>query len=293
MEQENFNQKTSHYATRVEKALNAYLPAVSQQPQKLHEAMRYAVLKGGKRIRPLLVYASGEALGIPAQQLDTCACAVELIHAYSLVHDDLPAMDNDDLRRNQATVHIAFDEATAILVGDALQTLAFHILASDPNTRINSIQLLTQASGSLGMCGGQALDIAGENQQLDLDQLEQIHQLKTGELIRAAILLPCFSLPTIEEKITEQLSRFAQCIGLAFQIRDDILDIEGDTLIIGKPQGSDQAQHKSTYPALLGMKNAKQKADDLFKEANEILLTFGEQAELLHCLAKYIVYRDR
>ncbi len=228
---------------RVEGALMRWLPRPNAPPELLHHAMRYCVLNGGKRIRPILVYATGRALALKSGQLDAPACAVELIHSYSLVHDDLPAMDDDDLRRGQPTCHKAFDEATAILAGDALQTLAFQVLARDQTMavgaeqRLRMIENLAQASGSRGMAGGQALDLAAVGQELDLARLEHMHIHKTGALIRASVRLGTLFAPDLDTRLIRQLDRYAKCIGLAFQIRDDILDVSGDTQVLGKTRG--------------------------------------------------------
>jgi len=282
---------------RVTNALDNWLPQSSILPERLHEAMRYAVLNGGKRVRPVLVYATGAALQIPIEQLDGPACALELIHAYSLVHDDLPSMDNDDLRRGNPTCHIAFDEATAVLAGDALQTLAFYILAhdpsmvSDPQTRLKMVEALADASGSRGMAGGQALDLAATGKILDIAELEDLHIHKTGALIRAAVTLGALSAPEVSPEVLESIDHYAKCIGLAFQIRDDILDVEGDTEILGKVQGADQALDKATYPALLGMDGAKERAQDLHRQALNSLSGFGTEADFLRDLSTYIVER--
>lgn len=287
------------YQTRTEAALDRWLPQSDVQPTRLHEAMRYATLGGGKRIRPILVYAGGNCVGAPTTALDAPAVAVEFIHAYSLIHDDLPAMDNDDLRRGQPTCHKAFDDATAILAGDALQALAFETLATDrhiivgADQRVRMISTLTDASGSLGMAGGQALDLAAVGRDLSLAELERMHLHKTGALIRASVRLGALSLPDIEEAALERLDRYARNIGLAFQVRDDILDIEGDTDIIGKPQGSDLERNKPTYPYLLGMAGAKKAADDLHREALTAIESFDAGADALRWLANYIVNRNK
>src|SRR5690625_2666796 len=224
---------------RTEQALERALPSAHKPPEQLHKAMRYAVLGGGKRLRPLLVYSTGAILGAPKAALDASASAVELIHAYSLVHDDLPSMDNDDLRHGHATCHKAFGEATAVLVGDALQSLAFQVLAAPalaiPATnQVSMLMLLAEAAGSQGMAGGQAIDLEAVGKQLTLLELETMHRLKTGALIRASILLGAWCSPDIDQSALESLDRFAQCIGLAFQIRDDVLDVESDTATLGK-----------------------------------------------------------
>lgn len=285
---------------RVETALEGYLPEPDIQPQPLHQAMRYAVLGPGKRIRPALTYGAGIAIGLDAALLNAPACALELIHAYSLVHDDLPAMDDDDLRRGRATCHKAFDEATAILAGDALQTLAFQVLSSDevvpggPQARIAMLGALARASGSRGMAGGQALDLAASssNQDLDLARLENIHIHKTGALIRAGIRMATLAQLELEPESASRLDRYAKCLGLAFQIRDDILDVEGETAVIGKTRGKDQTQQKATYPALLGLAEAREKADALGAEALRNLEGFDERAAPLRWIAEYVVYRD-
>lgn len=283
---------------RVEAALDRFLPSPHSAPQRLHAAMRYAALGSGKRIRPMLVYAGGQAFGVPAEQLDGAACAVELIHAYSLVHDDLPAMDDDDLRRGQPTCHRAYDEATAILAGDALQTLAFQILVQDPalavpaETRLAMIETLALASGSHGMAGGQALDLAAVGQDIDLPQLENLHIHKTGALIRAAVRLGTLAAPQAPAEAVEQLDRYAKCIGLAFQVHDDILDVLGETEVIGKTQGKDAASGKPTYPALLGLEEAREKAEQLVADALDSLAGMGEEVAPLRALARYIVDRE-
>ncbi len=260
--------------------------------------MRYATLNGGKRIRPMLVYAAGAALGVEPEQLDGPACAVELIHAYSLIHDDLPAMDDDDLRRGRPTCHKAFDEATAILAGDALQTLAFKVLCKNEPypfaapIRLEMIETLANASGSRGMAGGQALDLAAVGQQLDLAQLENMHIHKTGALIHASVKLGCLAATTADTDQVRQLEHYANCIGLAFQVQDDILDVEGDTETLGKTQGKDQANGKPTYPSLIGLKGAKELAQSLRQDALDSLVELDERADPLRWLADYIVNRD-
>lgn len=283
---------------RIEEQLGNWLPAAERLPQQLHQAMRYSALEGGKRMRPILTYATGEALGIPLDQLDGPACAVEFIHVYSLVHDDLPAMDDDDLRRGKPTCHVAYDEATAILVGDGLQALAFQVLAKDPamavtaDKRIEMIQVLTMASGSHGMVGGQAIDLAAVGKQLDLPTLENMHIHKTGALIRASVQLAAWAAPELDEVLFKRLDHYAKCIGLSFQIQDDILDEEGDTQTLGKTQGKDRDNDKPNYPALLGLNGAKEKARTLHEEALDSLTVFGERAELLRQLSSYIINRS-
>lgn len=284
------------YQQRVNTALDTWLPAATIQPTRLHEAMRYAVLNGGKRIRPLLVYLTGQTLSVNPTSLDGLAGAVELIHAYSLVHDDLPAMDDDDLRRGKPTCHKAFDEATAILVGDALQTLAFYILSHDshlPTTsqRLAMINTLALASGSRGMVGGQAIDMEAIDQSLTLAELENMHIHKTGALIRASVKLGALAHPKLDDNCLAKLDHYAKCIGLAFQIQDDILDIEANTETLGKVQGADIAHHKVTYPALLGLRGAKQMAAELIEQALGSLSDFDDKAEPLRWMANYIITR--
>ena len=282
---------------RVSAALDHWLPQNTVLPQRLHEAMRFSVLNGGKRVRPVLVYAAGHALGVPAQQLDGPACALELIHAYSLVHDDLPAMDNDELRRGKPTCHIAFDEATAILAGDALQSLAFYILAHDPDmvqepsSRVKMIEVLANASGSRGMAGGQAIDLAHTGKEISLVELENMHIHKTGALIRASVQLGALSQRNVELDVLEKLDHYGKCIGLAFQIQDDILDVESDTQTLGKTQGADMALNKPTYPAIVGLKQAKDMASDLVDQALQSLQEFNHLADPLRGIAQYIISR--
>ena len=293
------NEKLQVYQTCVEKALDYWLPANNVQPVHLHEAMRYAVLGDGKRIRPVLVYASGEAFAVDRKILDGPACAVELIHAYSLIHDDLPAMDNDDLRRGRPTCHKAFDEATAILAGDALQALAFQILAHSSDItvraeqRLKMIDILALASGSRGMAGGQAIDLAAVGKKLNIAELENMHIHKTGALIRASVELGALSAEDVEQSAFEKVSHYAKCIGLAFQIQDDILDVESDTETLGKPQGSDIQRNKPTYPDLLGLEGAKKAARELHKEAIESLEQFDHKADTLRWIANYIIERQK
>lgn len=292
-------QTLHHLRQRVEDALDRRLPPRSESPERLHEAMRYATLEGGKRIRACLVYAAGEAVGAPQAVLDAPACAVELIHAYSLVHDDLPCMDDDDLRRGRATCHRAYDEATALLVGDALQTLAFEILASDPGLTISPTQrarmiaTLAHASGSRGMAGGQAIDLAAVGGVLSERELEHMHRRKTGALIRASILLGALAQEQAPDASLVALDTYAQNVGLAFQITDDILDVEGDADTLGKTPGADQAHHKPTYPAVIGLEQAKAKRAVLARDAFAALVPLGDNAALLTLLARYIIERNR
>ncbi len=287
------------YQARVELALQRWLPEPAIQPARLHEAMRYSALNGGKRIRPCLIYATGAALNVDVAQLDAPACAVELIHAYSLVHDDLPAMDDDDLRRGRPTCHKAYDEATAILAGDALQSLAFYVLAHDPQlqasdaARLKMIKTLALASGSRGMAGGQMLDMQSENKTLSLAELENVHIHKTGALIRSCVRLAMWCARDLTEEIKVGLEHFGACIGLAFQIQDDVLDVTGDTQVLGKRQGADQARNKSTYPSIMGLAPAKQRAEELLKQAIESLAPLGTRADELRMLAEFLVRRAR
>jgi len=292
-----FADRVAGYRDRVEQALDARLPAAETPPASLHAAMRYAALGGGKRIRPLLCYASGEVLGVPAERLDDAACAVECVHVFSLVHDDLPAMDDDDLRRGKPSTHKAFGVATAILAGDALQTRAFEILAGDgvhhAAERLGMIAVLAAATGSQGMTGGQAVDLESEGEQLAAADLEALDRDKTGKLIRAAVLMPACAVPDLPAASRDALDRFAECMGLAFQIKDDVLDVEGEQALTGKTKGADAARGKATYPSLMGMGNAKRRADALYAGALAALERFGDAAEPLRWLARYIVHRDR
>lgn len=272
-----FAARLARWQARIEKELAARLPSPDTEPARLHEALRYAVLGGGKRVRPVLVYAAGAALGIPESQIDGAACAVELIHAYSLVHDDLPAMDDDDLRRGRPTCHKAYDEATAILVGDALQVLAFEILAGgpglpeDPAVRLRLVHLLAAASGTHGMAGGQALDLAATGRRLTIDEVEKMHARKTGALIRACILMAAACAPHLDPAVHAALDEYAQAIGLAFQIQDDLLDVEGDPQMLGKATGADEAARKPTYPSVAGLEAARARMHALHHRALRLL----------------------
>lgn len=280
---------------RINAHLDQQLQTAEPRLQQLFSAMRYSVTHGGKRIRPMLAYACCETLGGEAVQADTAAAAVEAIHAYSLIHDDLPAMDDDDLRRGRPTCHIAYDQATAILAGDALQALAFQWLAQaqslKPCTRLRMIDLLACAAGPAGMVGGQAIDLGAVGEKLDLATLEQMHQHKTGALIRASVQLGALASEQVSEYQLQALDRYAHCIGLAFQVQDDIIDIESDTTILGKQQGADAARDKPTYPALLGLDHARALADSLRNQAIEALEPFGDKALRLRQLADFIVQR--
>jgi farnesyl diphosphate synthase len=292
-----FADLVKRYQSRVEQALERRLPQPDIHPGHLHQAMRYAALDGGKRIRPLLVYAAGSAVGVAIETLDGPACAVEMIHVYSLIHDDLPAMDNDDLRRGKPTCHKAFDEATAILAGDALQALAFQVLSEDPTMapepgiRLKLLATLAHAAGSRGLVGGQAIDLAAVGKELNLTELENMHIHKTGALIRASVLMGALSQPAIASETLRQLDHYAKCIGLAFQIRDDILDVTADTATLGKQRGMDIALNKPTYPALLGLEEARHQALTLYEDALQSLGSFGPEADTLRWIADYIVER--
>jgi len=293
-----FASRVPAYLDRLQHSLDRWLPPAHQHPARLHEAMRYAC-DGGKRLRALLIYAAGEVLDVPAEALDAPACAVELLHAYSLVHDDLPCMDDDDLRRGKPTVHKAFDEAHAVLVGDALQALAFYVLAHDadagldPRQRLKMIDLLAEAAGSRGMVGGQVIDLEAEARALTLAELEALHIHKTGALIRACLLIACYAKSPLNVSHLEALDRYGKCIGLAFQIQDDVLDETGHTASLGKTAGKDKAHHKSTYPLVMGLPAAQQRAANLFEEARGALATFGERATPLIWLSEHIQGRKR
>ena len=293
-----FQSHLDSYQKRVDAALDKYLPTEDPPEHNLAEAIRYSVIGGGKRIRPAMVYAAGEAMGVSTNLLDIPACAVEMIHAYSLIHDDLPAMDNDDLRRGRPTCHKAFDEATAMLAGDALQALAYEILAKDdheeltPEHRIEMLSLLTEASGAHGMAGGQAVDLASVGKHLTLAQLEHMHRLKTGALIRASVLLGGMCKQDVSKEEIDLLSEYALCIGLSFQIQDDILDVVGDTETLGKPQGSDEEQEKPTFPAIIGLEESRQRALEQHELALKILEPLDKKADSLRQLSAYIVERQ-
>jgi farnesyl diphosphate synthase len=285
--------RLARWLQRVEARLEAALPDPGQPPQHLHQAMRHAVLGGGKRLRPMLVYAAGEATGADEALLDDPAAAVELVHAFSLVHDDLPAMDDDALRRGRPTVHVAFDEATAILAGDALQALAFSVLAesaADPELRVAWLQSLAEATGARGMCGGQALDMAATGARLELSALERLHALKTGALIRSAVRLGALA-GQADATTLARLDDYAAALGLAFQIRDDLLDIEADSAQLGKTAGKDQAQDKSTYPALLGLDGARRHLETVAARGRQSLAEVGAETGTLRGLLDFAVAR--
>ena len=281
---------------RTERALERLLPAADLAPQRLHKAMRYATLGGGKRVRPLLCHAAGELVGADTDRLDIAGCAVEMIHAYSLVHDDLPCMDDDVLRRGKPTCHVEYDEATALLVGDALQSQAFllladHVLADDPQRQLGMLRLLAQAAGSRGMAGGQMIDIEGTGQQLTRAELEFMHVHKTGALIRSAILLGAQCGTPLPDDELARLDHFAKRVGLLFQVVDDLLDAEASTATLGKTAGKDAAQGKATYVSAMGLGEARELANALRSEAREAIEAFGERGRRLHELAHFIVSR--
>jgi farnesyl diphosphate synthase len=281
---------------RADEALARSLPAEDTAPFELHRAMRYAVLGGGKRLRPLLVYAAGHAFGETGSRLDAPACAVELIHAYSLVHDDLPAMDDDSLRRGRPTCHIVFGEAMAILAGDALQALAFELLAHDvelgvaPTRCVEMLRVLGRACGAEGMAGGQALDLAAVGRRLTLAELEHMHACKTGALIRASVRLGALAAGAPDD-VLAALDRYAHAVGLAFQVRDDILDVEGESAVIGKTAGKDAAADKPTFPSIIGMDASREHLARLTADALDAIAPLGAQAALLEELARYAAAR--
>ena len=292
-----FVDRMSNYQQRVRDFLSAYLPAADQPPGELHAAMRYAALGKGKHLRPLLTYASGEALQIDPAYLDALAGAVELVHAFSLVHDDLPAMDDDEVRRGDPTTHVAYGEAVAILAGDALQIAAFHLLSSDkqlsrrPQVQTRAINMLAQAAGSLGMTGGQAMDIAAEGRNPGPGELETMYVKKTGQLIWASIAMPCAWREHADPFGTRRLLQFAERIGLAFQIRDDLLEYISTDSVIGKSTQSDMTNQKATYPGLFGIARARHRAEELYDEAMSCLDFFGQDAEPLRQLARFTIRR--
>jgi len=290
-----FSSWMSEVQADVEAALSSFLPAADAQPTKLHQAMRYTALGGGKRVRPLLVYASGALFGADAASLARAACALEMIHVYSLVHDDMPCMDDDALRRGKPTVHVAYDEATALLVGDTLQARAFEVLAGDdalpPARLIKMLRLLAEAAGSAGMCGGQAIDLDSVGLSLSLEQLEHMHQLKTGALLRASVLLGALSGKDLGAGELDALKAYSKAVGLAFQVVDDVLDATADSATLGKTAGKDAADNKPTYVSILGLEPSKALAEQLRREAHDALAPFGEQAQRLRELADLIVQR--
>ena len=291
-----FEQDLKDIQARINQFLEAQLNQVDTQPAPLADAMKYALLLGGKRIRPFLVYATGRMLGASMNQLDYVAAAIEAVHAYSLIHDDLPAMDNDSLRRGEPTCHIAFDEATAILAGDALQAFAFETLtnatALSAEQKVRLVHALSHAAGAQGMCLGQSLDLISEHKSVSLTELERIHNNKTAALLSAALIMGFICSPRYSDKqLEQQLARYGAAIGLAFQVQDDILDIEGESSVLGKTVGADLASAKSTYPKLLGLDGAKQKAQDLYQIALSELDRIPFNSIALRALAKFIIYR--
>ena len=291
----------SDYLTTCQSRINDVLKQQLVFPDggapKLQQAMAYSLFNGGKRVRPVLAYAAAQACGAEQSLADVPAAALEMIHSYSLVHDDLPAMDDDDLRRGKPTCHIAYDEATAILAGDALQTLAFEVLSDParasltPAQRLNMIQILSQASGVTGMCGGQSIDLEAVGHEVDLAYLENMHNHKTGALIHASVIMGAHCNPNVSTEQLEQLSLYAKAIGLAFQVQDDILDVTSDTQTLGKAQGADAALNKPTYVSLLGLQGAQAKAQELHETALQALSPFGDQAKWLKAVSEYIVQR--
>ena len=284
---------------RSNQLLEKCLPPAEGDASRLYQAMRYSVLNGGKRLRPALVYATVVALRSPIEQGDAAACAVELTHSYSLIHDDLPAMDDDDLRRGQPTCHVAYDEATAILAGDALQVLAFEVIADDSSHSISDVnklrmlKALAQSTGYNGMVAGQAIDLYSVGKPLSLEQLKHMHNCKTGALIKACVTLGALATNQATQEQLQAFETFAICIGLAFQIKDDILDVEGDTQTLGKSQGADLALNKPTYTSILGLEQAQREANEQHQNAIRALSIFGPEADALRELATYIIERNR
>ena len=295
---EEFGAQLETWRVRMEHALAARLPEPELVPARLHEAMRYSVLGGGKRIRPALLFATALTLGLSEDEVEAAACAIELVHVYSLVHDDLPAMDDDDMRRGRPTCHKAYDEATALLVGDALQPLAFQLLAVDaalpasPAIRLRLIGLLAQAIGTFGMAGGQAIDLAVQGMRLDIGQVEDMHARKTGALIRASVLMAAECAPSLDTSLYGALNRFATAVGLAFQIQDDLLDLTGDALTLGKATGADSERAKPTHPAIIGIAASQQRMRLLHNQAIGALAPFGERAQPLRSLAHWLLSRQ-
>lgn len=293
-----FPSRLASWQRRIEAQLSLRLPSSDREPKRLHEAMRYSVLGGGKRVRPALVYATADALALAEDTVDAVACAVELIHVYSLVHDDLPAMDNDDLRRGRPTCHKAFDEATAILAGDALQVLAFQTIVQGPGipddsrTRLQLVDLLSQASGTSGMAGGQALDLAATGRRLSIDEVETMHAHKTGALIRACVMMAAACSPGISHGTRASLDEYATAIGLAFQIQDDLLDIEGDSALLGKATGADSALDKPTYPSIAGIDHSRLRVRELHERALTALASTTLKGDALVAMSNWLVLRQ-
>ncbi|CAH0156303.1 Farnesyl diphosphate synthase [Massilia sp. Bi118] len=293
--QQDFRSWMEGVQARTEDALGRFLPAAESKPAKLHEAMRYTTLGGGKRVRPLLAHAAGELFGAADDAVARAACAVEMIHVYSLVHDDMPCMDDDALRRGKPTVHVAYDEATALLVGDALQAQAFEVLAGAgdvaPARLVTMLRLLAEAAGSAGMCGGQAIDLDSVGFKLTLEELERMHQLKTGAMLRVSVLLGALCGKDLSPQELDALKAYSRAIGLAFQVVDDVLDATADSATLGKTAGKDAAANKPTYVSILGLEPSKALAEQLRRQAHEALTPFGEQALRLRELADLIVQR--
>ncbi|MGH8319095.1 MAG: polyprenyl synthetase family protein [Steroidobacteraceae bacterium] len=294
---DSFATQLEAWRARMEGALAARLPRTDETPERLHAAMRYSVLGGGKRVRPILLFATARALGLEEDWVEAAACALELVHVYSLVHDDLPSMDDDDLRRGRPTCHKAYDEATALLVGDALQSLAFELLArdpalpADPAIRVRLVELLARAIGSVGMAGGQAIDLEAQGRKLAIGQIEEMHSLKTGALIRASVMMGAACTPALEPGFEHALAGFAAPIGLAFQIQDDLLDVLSDTATLGKAAGADRERGKPTYPAVLGVSASQEQVRRLHSEAMESLAPFGSRADALRGVTDWLLAR--
>jgi farnesyl diphosphate synthase len=295
---DDFGAQLESWQSRMERALSLRLPEPSAVPARLHEAMRYSVLGGGKRIRPALLFATARTLGLSEDTVEAAACAIEMMHVYSLVHDDLPAMDDDDLRRGRPTCHKAYDEATALLVGDGLQPLAFQLLATDPALpaspaiRLRLIDMLAQAVGTFGMAGGQAIDLAVQGMRLDIGQVEDMHARKTGALIRASVLMAAECAPSLDPAHYAALARYANAVGLAFQIQDDLLDVTGDVSTLGKATGADSERAKPTHPAIIGISASQQRVRLLHNQALNALASFGERASSLRSLAHWLLSRQ-
>jgi farnesyl diphosphate synthase len=296
---EDFGTQLEAWRLRMEAALDKRLPPAEAVPARLHEAIRYSVLGGGKRIRPALVFATARAVNLTEDQVEAAACAIEMVHVYSLVHDDLPAMDNDDLRRGRPTCHKAYDEATALLVGDALQPLAFQLLARDASlpasaaVRLRLIDMLAQASGTFGMAGGQAIDLAVQGKRLEISEVEDMHARKTGAVIRASVLMAAeCATPALDAELYGALSRFANAIGLAFQIQDDLLDVMGDASTLGKATGADSERAKPTHPAVIGIAASQQRMRLLHNQAIAALAPFGTRADSLRSLSHWLLSRQ-
>ncbi|MDP2828166.1 MAG: polyprenyl synthetase family protein [Sulfuricellaceae bacterium] len=292
----NFQEWAKFHQSRMEAVLDRVLPSPEVMPQRLHQAMRYAALGGGKRIRPLLAFAAGEITGAPVERVEAVAAAVEMIHVYSLVHDDLPCMDDDALRRGKPTCHVQFDEATALLVGDSLQSLAFQLMAErtlthSPSLQLEMIRLLALATGSRGMAGGQAIDLDSVGKTLTQTELEFMHIHKTGALIRASVMLGAHCGQGVDSDLLDAINHYAKCIGLAFQVVDDILDVESSTATLGKTAGKDADSNKPTYVSTLGLGAARQLAEELHQNALSALIDLGDRGRRLVQLADFILRR--